>query len=136
MLGGLDLVRLAHPHAGLEVHPGDDLLQALEARYKAPFPPAGTETLAGGLSNTIAGRICNQFDLKGGGYTVDGAQAMKSSAVADLTLARMRPAVSRMSSPDRSAPSASAARRTSSPRCTRNAISPKAANSAVSESMT
>src|SRR5437870_10389078 len=32
-------------------------LEALEAQYKAPFPPVGEETLAGGLSNTIAGRI-------------------------------------------------------------------------------
>jgi enediyne polyketide synthase len=48
-------------------------LAALEQQYKKPFPPIGNETLAGGLSNTIAGRICNHFDLKGGGYTVDGA---------------------------------------------------------------
>src|SRR5262249_7216039 len=27
-------------------------LEGLEARYKAPFPPVGEETLAGGLSNT------------------------------------------------------------------------------------
>jgi len=50
-------------------------LENLEAQYKSPFPPIGEETLAGGLSNTIAGRICNYFDLKGGGYTVDGACA-------------------------------------------------------------
>ena len=42
----------------------------------------GEETLAGGLSNTIAGRICNHFDLKGGGYTVDGACASSLLAVA------------------------------------------------------
>lgn len=48
-------------------------LERVEPNYKAPFPPVGTETLAGGLSNTIAGRICNYFDLQGGGYTVDGA---------------------------------------------------------------
>src|SRR5437588_8229275 len=40
-----------------------ELLDALEARYKEPFAPVGEETLAGGLSNTIAGRICNFFDL-------------------------------------------------------------------------
>src|SRR2546427_173408 len=54
----------------------------LEIQYKAPFPVVGEETLAGGLSNTIAGRICNQFDLKGGGYTVDGACASSLLAVA------------------------------------------------------
>jgi enediyne polyketide synthase len=57
-------------------------LEALEARYKAPFPPVGEETLAGGLSNTIAGRVCNHFDLKGGGFTVDGACASSLLAVA------------------------------------------------------
>lgn len=50
----------------------DDFLKELEVTYKKPFPPIGEETLAGGLSNTIAGRICNYFDFQGGGYTVDG----------------------------------------------------------------
>jgi enediyne polyketide synthase len=57
-------------------------LAGVEARYKAPFPPIGEETLAGGLSNTIAGRICNHFHLQGGGYTVDGACASSLLAVA------------------------------------------------------
>jgi enediyne polyketide synthase len=57
-------------------------LEELESQYKAPFPPVGEETLAGSLSNTIAGRICNHFDLKGGGYTVDGACAASLLAVA------------------------------------------------------
>ena len=69
-------------------------LADLERQYKAPFPPGNEETLAGGLSNTIAGRICNYFDLKGGGYTVDGAcassllaviNACSSSTAANLT---------------------------------------------------
>ncbi|MDB5035310.1 MAG: polyketide synthase family protein [Chlorobi bacterium] len=58
-------------------------LERMEARYKEPFPPIGEESLAGGLSNTIAGRICNYFDLKGGGYTVDGACASSLLAVAN-----------------------------------------------------
>lgn len=58
-------------------------LNQLETEYKSPFPATGEETLAGGLSNTIAGRICNQFDLKGGGYTVDGACASSLLAVAN-----------------------------------------------------
>ena len=58
-----------------------ELLARIETLYKKPFPPAGAETLAGGLSNTIAGRICNHFDLKGGGYTVDGACASSLLAV-------------------------------------------------------
>ncbi len=73
-----------------------ELLAQIEALYKKPFPPVGAETLAGGLSNTIAGRICNHFDLKGGGYTVDGAcassllaviNACTSLAVGDLEVA-------------------------------------------------
>lgn len=56
-------------------------LGALEERYKAPFPPIGEETLAGGLANTIAGRICNHFDLQGGGFTVDGACASSLLAI-------------------------------------------------------
>lgn len=56
-------------------------LVSLEQDYKEPFPPIGEESLAGGLSNTIAGRICNHFDLKGGGYTVDGACASSLLAV-------------------------------------------------------
>ncbi len=62
-------------------------LNRLESEYKAPFPPMGEESLAGGLSNTIAGRICNQFDLKGGGYTVDGACASSLLAVANACAA-------------------------------------------------
>ncbi|HEX4815951.1 MAG TPA: type I polyketide synthase [Nonomuraea sp.] len=48
-------------------------LAGYESAFKSPFPPVDEDTLAGGLANTIAGRICNHFDLNGGGYTVDGA---------------------------------------------------------------
>ena len=60
-----------------------EFLARVEEQYKSPFPPVGEETLAGGLSNTIAGRICNQFDFKGGGYTVDGACASSLLAIAN-----------------------------------------------------
>ena len=56
-------------------------LDRLEESYKQPFPPVSEDTLAGGLSNTIAGRISNYFDFKGGGYTVDGACASSLLAV-------------------------------------------------------
>jgi enediyne polyketide synthase len=49
------------------------VLARIEERYKQPFPPVNEDNLAGGLANTIAGRICNYFDFNGGGYTVDGA---------------------------------------------------------------
>src|SRR5262245_35711211 len=60
-----------------------ELLVKLEEAYKAPFAEPTEETLAGGLSNTIAGRICNHFDLHGGGYTLDGACASSLLAVAN-----------------------------------------------------
>jgi len=60
----------------------EELMGRIEALYKAPFPATNEDSLAGGLSNTIAGRICNYFDLQGGGYTVDGACASSLLAVA------------------------------------------------------
>ncbi|MEP6742639.1 MAG: type I polyketide synthase, partial [bacterium] len=56
-------------------------LKSVETTYKEPFPPISEESLAGGLSNTIAGRICNYFDFQGGGYTVDGACASSLLAI-------------------------------------------------------
>jgi len=50
------------------------------------FPEPTDETLAGGLSNTIAGRISNHFDFHGTGFTVDGACA--SSLLAVITASR------------------------------------------------
>ncbi len=58
-----------------------DFLQRCEEQYKAHFEPFSEDTLPGGLSNTIAGRICNFFDLKGGGYVLDGACASSLLAV-------------------------------------------------------
>ncbi|MEW1699203.1 SDR family NAD(P)-dependent oxidoreductase [Streptomyces sp. NPDC091278] len=48
-------------------------LDGVEKSYKQPFPAIDEDSLAGALSNTIAGRICNHFGLGGGGYSVDGA---------------------------------------------------------------
>ena len=59
----------------------NDILVAAEKIYKEPFPEPDADMLAGGLSNTIAGRICNYFDFKGGGYTVDGACSSSLLAV-------------------------------------------------------
>ncbi|GBF80275.1 type I polyketide synthase [Aphanothece sacrum] len=58
-------------------------IDKLEIKYKEPFEPIGEESLAGNLSNTIAGRICNHFNLKGGGYTIDGACSSSLLAVAN-----------------------------------------------------
>ena len=67
---------------GVDIPQRDEFLLALEARYKAPFAPMGEETLAGGMPNTIAGRICNQYDFGGGGYAIDGACSSSLLAVA------------------------------------------------------
>ena len=67
---------------GFESSRRDVLLDRLEQAHKAPFPAPDEDMLAGGLSNTIAGRICNYHDLHGGGYTVDAACASSLLAVA------------------------------------------------------
>ncbi|WP_024875062.1 type I polyketide synthase [Saccharomonospora piscinae] len=92
-----NLMRLRWPYvrrtlaAALTAKGWDDdetgaFLRDLEPVYKAPFPPVDEDTLAGGLSNTIAGRTCNYFDLRGGGYTVDGA--CSSSLISVATAAK------------------------------------------------
>lgn len=57
------------------------LLDAVEARFKAPLPAPDEDSLAGGLANTIAGRIANYHGLRGGAHTVDGACASSLVAV-------------------------------------------------------
>jgi len=69
----------------LSTSESEQLLSNVEHSYKARFPEPSDETLAGGLANTIAGRICNHFDFHGTGYTVDGACA--SSLIAVCTAA-------------------------------------------------
>lgn len=51
------------------------ILNNAEKTYKEPFPEPDADSLSGGLSNTISGRICNFFDFHGGGFTIDGACA-------------------------------------------------------------
>jgi enediyne polyketide synthase len=66
---------------GLPLEQQAVVLKEAEERFKSAFPPVNHENLAGGLSNTIPGRICNHFDLHGGGYTIDGACAASLLAV-------------------------------------------------------
>jgi enediyne polyketide synthase len=67
---------------GMNAEEKQSFLLELETQFKAPFTEIGEESLAGNLSNTIAGRICNYFDLKGGGYAVDGACSSSLLAIA------------------------------------------------------
>lgn len=62
-------VRRAAINAGVS----GEMLRKLEEEFTSPLAAVGEDTLSGGLSNTIAGRICNYFGFHGGGYTVDGA---------------------------------------------------------------
>ncbi len=68
---------------GWEIERRKSFLIDLEQNYKKPFEPVGEETLAGGLANTIAGRICNYFDFGGGGYILDGACSSSLIAIAN-----------------------------------------------------
>ncbi len=56
-------------------------LAIAESAFKSVFPAVDEDTLAGALSNTVAGRVCNYLDLHGGGYTVDGACSSSLLAV-------------------------------------------------------
>jgi acyl transferase domain-containing protein len=67
------------------LHHFDDLESTMEKYYKSVFSSMTEDSLAGGLANTIAGRICNFLDLHGGGYIVDGA--CSSSLLAICTAA-------------------------------------------------
>ncbi|WP_371877055.1 SDR family NAD(P)-dependent oxidoreductase [Microbulbifer sp. 2205BS26-8] len=66
---------------GLSIEAKHHFMHDLEMLYKSPFPEPDADSLAGGLANTIAGRICNYFDFNGGGFTVDGACSSSLLAV-------------------------------------------------------
>ncbi|SFJ80464.1 type I polyketide synthase [Thermoflavimicrobium dichotomicum] len=75
-------LRAAGKSQGLSNELIDQLEKHMENIYKSAFPPVTEDSLAGWLSNTIAGRICNYYDLHGGGYVVDGACSSSLLAVA------------------------------------------------------
>ena len=65
----------------------EPFMKATEDCYKSIFPEVNEDFVAGSISATIAGRICNYFDLHGGGFVVDGACA--SSLATVITAANM-----------------------------------------------
>jgi enediyne polyketide synthase len=81
------ILKAAAIEKGLPSKLTEDLLQTMEEYYKSAFAPITEDSLAGSLSNTIAGRICNFLDLHGGGYTVDGACSSSLIAVATAATA-------------------------------------------------
>ncbi len=58
------------------------LLDRFRHYFRSPLPAFTEDSLAGTMSNTIAGRICNHYDLGGGAFTVDGACSSSLLAVA------------------------------------------------------
>lgn len=76
-------LRAAAQAKGLPQATTETLVETMEKFYKSVFAPITEDSLAGGLANTIAGRICNFFNLDGGGYNVDGACSSSVIAVAD-----------------------------------------------------
>ena len=72
--------------AGLPEETVARVLSRARGEYLRPFPETSEESLAGSLPGTIAGRVCDHFDLRGGGYVVDGAGA--SSLLAVITACR------------------------------------------------
>ena len=76
-------LRAAAEVKGLPPATIETLVETMEKFYKSVFAPITEDSLAGGLANTIAGRICNFFNLDGGGYNVDGACSSSVIAVAD-----------------------------------------------------
>jgi enediyne polyketide synthase len=75
-------IRAAAAARGLDRAGTEDLIAATEQYYKSVFPAITEDHVAGMLANTIAGRVANFLDLKGGGYTVDAACASSLLAVA------------------------------------------------------
>ena len=75
-------IRAAGIKKGLDGGTLEELVAETEQIYKSFFPAPNEDTLAGALANTIAGRICNYMDLRGGGYTVDGACSSSLLSVA------------------------------------------------------
>ena len=78
-----DVLAEAVGAAGLDDDQSRDLRRRFGAMLRARFAEPTEESLAGALANTIAGRIANHFDLRGGAYSIDGACASSLVAVAD-----------------------------------------------------
>jgi len=79
-------LRAAGRAKGLDEASLESLSGTMESYYKSVFAPFTDDSLAGALSNTIAGRLCNYFDFKGGGFTVDGACSSSLIAIATAAI--------------------------------------------------
>jgi acyl transferase domain-containing protein/NAD(P)-dependent dehydrogenase (short-subunit alcohol dehydrogenase family)/phosphopantetheinyl transferase/acyl carrier protein len=59
----------------------EEQLSELESSYKAGLPVVNEDSMPGELSNVIAGRVANAFDLGGANFTVDAACASSMAAM-------------------------------------------------------
>ncbi|MGB1696771.1 MAG: SDR family NAD(P)-dependent oxidoreductase [Thermoplasmatota archaeon] len=59
----------------------DEILSRAQAEFKATTNPITEDTLPGHLSNVVAGRIANAFDLGGKNFTTDAACASSFAAL-------------------------------------------------------
>ena len=57
------------------------VLVGWEKALKADLPPITEDSMPGELSNVVAGRVCNAFDLGGPNFTVDAACASSMAAI-------------------------------------------------------
>ncbi|MBW4435287.1 MAG: SDR family NAD(P)-dependent oxidoreductase [Pelatocladus maniniholoensis HA4357-MV3] len=80
-------MRAAAEARGLPSQLLNELIETTEEYYKSAFPTITEDSLAGCLSNTIAGRICNFLNFNGGGYVVDGACSASLIAIATAATA-------------------------------------------------
>jgi acyl transferase domain-containing protein len=76
-------LRVTAEKSGMQASDILKLETSMEGVFKSVFVTTTEDTMAGELSNTIAGRISNYFNLNGGGHTVDGA--CSSSLIAIIT---------------------------------------------------
>src|SRR5687768_16366235 len=67
----------------------DAILSGAEAQYKQGLIPITEDTMPGSLSNVVAGRIANVFDLAGKNFTTDAACA-SSFAAMDAAVATLQ----------------------------------------------
>ncbi len=84
-------IRLSWPDQARKIRPAllqtmsdaqaDAMLAIMESAYKADLPEIDEDSMPGELSNVIAGRIANAFDLGGANYTVDAACASSMAAL-------------------------------------------------------
>ncbi len=68
-----DRLNRALSHFDLDSGTKAEITAQFEKNMVSMLPEINEDSLPGGMSNIIAGRIANFFDFRGGAYTVDGA---------------------------------------------------------------